>query len=261
MPPQSQPPGTALVTGASVGIGEAIVRRLVADGWRVVAAARRVDRLQALAAELGPAVLPLALDVTDAGAVRALPSALPAGWAAIDLLVNNAGLALGLNPAQSADESDWQGMVDANISGLMNCTRAMLPGMVSRGRGHVVNIGSVAAEFAYPGGNVYGATKAFVRHFSSGLRADLIATPVRCTVIEPGMVAGSEFSEVRFKGDTGRAASVYQNTTPLMPVDIAEAVAWVVQQPAHVNVSVLQLMPVGQGPGPVAMHRRPAAAG
>jgi len=248
--------GTALVTGASAGIGEAIVRRLVADGWRVIAAARRADKLAALASELGAAVLPLALDVTDHAAVAALPLALPADWAAVDLLVNNAGLALGREPAHQANLADWQTMIDANVSGLMHCTHAFLPGMVARGRGHVVNLGSVAGELPYPGGNVYGASKAFVHQFTMGLKADLIATAVRCTSIEPGLVAGSEFSTVRFKGDAERAASIYEGTTPLMPEDIAEAVSWVVALPAHVNINVLQMMPVCQGPGAVGLHRK-----
>ncbi|MDQ2779079.1 MAG: SDR family NAD(P)-dependent oxidoreductase [Pseudomonadota bacterium] len=253
------PTGTALVTGASAGIGAAIVRRLVADGWRVVATARRSDRLQALAEELGAdAVQPFALDVTDLAAVRGLPASLPAGWRDIDLLVNNAGLALGREPAQATEADDWEQMVDANVSGLMRCTHALLPGMVARGRGHIVNIGSLAGQLPYPGGNVYGASKAFVRHFSYGLLADLVATPVRCTLIEPGLVGGSEFSNVRFKGDDERAASIYADTDPLTPEDIADAVAWTVQQPARVNVSLVQVLPTCQGPGPVAVHKSPA---
>ncbi len=248
--------GTAFVTGASAGIGAAIARRLVADGWRVIATARRSERLQALAEELGSdRLLPFTLDVTDREDVAALPGSLPENWQAIDLLVNNAGLALGREPAQGAAADDWEQMVDANVSGLMRCTHALLPGMVERGRGHIVNIGSLAGQLPYPGGNVYGATKAFVRQFSYGLIADLIATPVRCTVIEPGLVAGSEFSNVRFKGDDARAASIYEGTEPLLPPDIAESVAWVVRQPAHVNVSLLQLLPTCQGPGAVAVHR------
>jgi 3-hydroxy acid dehydrogenase / malonic semialdehyde reductase len=259
MQPRTSSRGTALVTGASVGIGQAVVRRLVADGWRVVACARRAGALRALAAEglaAGGPVLPWPLDVTDPAAVAALPQALPADWAAIDLLVNNAGLALGREPAQAADLADWRTMVATNVDGLLAVTHALLPGMVARGRGHVVNIGSIAAQFAYPGGNVYGASKAFVRQLSYGLKADLIATPVRVTVVEPGMVAGSEFSQVRFKGDAARAAAIYEGAVPMQPEDVAEAVAWVAAQPAHVNVSLLQLMPVGQGPGQVAVHRR-----
>jgi len=252
----SAPRGTALVTGASVGIGQATARRLAADGWRVVACARRAQALQALAGDLGGAVLPWPLDVTDDAAVAALPQALPADWRAVDLLVNNAGLALGREPAQQADLADWRAMVATNITGLLAVTHALLPGMVARGRGHVVHIGSIAAQFAYPGGNVYGASKAFVRQLGYGLKVDLIATPVRVTVIEPGMVAGSEFSLVRFKGDAARAAAIYEGAEPMQPEDVAEAVAWVAAQPAHVNVSLLQLMPVGQGPGAVSVHRR-----
>ena len=247
--------GTALVTGASAGFGTAIVRRLHAEGWRVVAAARRVERLQALAAELGPTVLAWPLDVTDREAVAALPTALPAPFAEIDLLVNNAGLALGLLPAHQATLDDWETMVATNVAGLMRCTHALLPGMVARGRGHVVNVGSVAGGTAYPGGNAYGATKAFVHQLTRNLKADLVGTPVRCTVIEPGLVGGSEFSNVRFKGDDSRAASVYAGTDPLTPEDIAEAVTWVAQLPARVNVNVMELMPACQAWGPMVIHR------
>lgn len=252
----STPPGIAFVTGASAGFGTAIVRRLHADGWRVVACARRADRLAALAAELGERVLAWPLDVTDRAAVEALPTALPAGFAAVDLLVNNAGLALGLEPAHRASLDDWETMVTTNVAGLMRCTRALLPGMVERGRGHVINIGSVAGGTPYPGGNVYGATKAFVHQFTRNLKADLLGTPVRATVIEPGLVGGSEFSNVRFKGDDARAASVYAGTEPLVPEDIAEAVAWVARLPPHVNINVIEMMPACQAHGPLAIHRQ-----
>lgn len=251
-------PGTALVTGASAGFGAAIVRRLHADGWRVVAAARRAVRLQALAGELGERVLAFPLDVTDRAAVAALPSSLPAGFDAVDLLVNNAGLALGLLPAHQASLDDWETMVATNVAGLMRCTRALLPGMVERGRGHVVNIGSAAGSNPYPGANVYGATKAFVHHFTLNLKADLLGTPVRVTSIEPGLVGGSEFSSVRFKGDDARAASVYTGTDPLLPEDVAEAVSWVAHLPPRVNVNVIEMMPRCQGWGPLLIHRRPA---
>ncbi|WP_119354994.1 SDR family NAD(P)-dependent oxidoreductase [Azohydromonas sediminis] len=252
----STPPGIALVTGASAGFGTAIVRRLHADGWRVVACARRADRLAALATELGERVLAWPLDVTDRTAVEALPTALPDGFAAVDLLVNNAGLALGLEPAHRASLDDWETMVATNVAGLMRCTRALLPGMVERGRGHVINIGSVAGGTPYPGGNVYGATKAFVHQFTRNLKADLLGTPVRATVIEPGLVGGSEFSNVRFKGDDARAASVYAGTEPLVPEDIAEAVAWVARLPPHVNINVIEMMPACQAHGPLAIHRK-----
>ena len=246
---------TILVTGASAGFGEAITRRSVRDGHRVVAAARRLDRLSALRDEIGGAVLPLALDVTDAAAVAALPGSLPEGWRAVDALVNNAGLALGLAPAHQADLADWEAMVATNLAGLMRMTRALLPGMVERDRGHIVNLSSTAASYAYPGGNVYGATKAFVTHFSQNLRADLVGTGVRITDLEPGLVGGTEFSEVRFGGDAAKAAAVYAGTQPLMPDDIAEAVAWVLGLPPHVNVNRVEMMPTCQAAGPLAIRR------
>jgi 3-hydroxy acid dehydrogenase/malonic semialdehyde reductase len=247
---------TAMVTGASAGFGTAIARRLVRDGHRVIAAARRLDRLQDLARELGPAVLPVRLDVTDAAAVAALPGALPEGWREVHVLVNNAGLALGLAPAWQTDLDDWERMVATNVTGLMRLTRALLPGMVERRRGHVVNISSIAAVYPYPGGNVYGAAKAFVLQFSLGLKADLIGTPVRVTDIEPGLVGGSEFSVVRFGGDAKRAAAVYTGIEPLMPEDIAEAVAWAIALPPHVNVNRLELMPTCQAPAGSAVKRQ-----
>lgn len=247
---------TLFVTGATAGFGLAIARLFAADGWRVVAAGRRADRLDALVAELGAdRCHPVVLDVRDAQAVTAAVDGLPARFAAIDLLVNNAGLALGLNPAQSADLEDWDRMVDTNCKGLMYVTRAVLPGMVARDSGHVVNIGSTAGEWPYPGGNVYGATKAFVRHFSLNLRADLFGTKVRVTDIEPGLVGGTEFSAVRFKGDAERAAAPYAGTDPLTPEDIADAVHWVATRPARVNVNTLQVMPVAQSFGPLRIHK------
>lgn len=247
---------TVLVTGASAGFGEAITRRFARDGHRVIAAARRLDRLQALAGELGDAVLPLALDVTDPDAVAALPGSLPAGWQAVDVLVNNAGLALGTAPAQQADAAAWETMVATNVSGLIRMTRALLPGMVERDRGHVVNLGSTAGRYPYPGGNVYGASKAFVMQFSLNLKADLVGTGVRVTSLEPGLVGGSEFSTVRFGGDAAKAAAVYAGTQPLTPEDIAEAVAWVVALPAHVNVNRIEMMPTCQAPGPLTIKRQ-----
>ncbi len=244
------------VTGASSGFGAEIVRRFARDGARVVAAARRFDRLEALAAELGDGVLPLALDVTDRAAVESAIADLPAAFADVDCLVNSAGLALGLEPAHRADLDDWDRMVDTNCSGLLYATRALLPGMVSRGRGHVVNVGSVAGSYAYPGGNVYGATKAFVHQFSLNLRSDLHGTGVRVTCIEPGMCGGTEFSEVRFGGDKEKAQSVYAGMQPLTANDIADAVAWATSVPAHVNVNTIELMPVAQSFGAFQVHRR-----
>ncbi len=247
--------GIIFVTGASAGFGAAIARRSVADGMRVIAAARRSDRLAALAAELGPALLPVTLDVTDAATVALLPDSLPEAWRDVDVLVNNAGLALGLDPGHRARLSDWDMMVATNITGLIHMTRALLPLMVARDRGHVVNLGSIAGEYPYPGGHVYGGTKAFVRQFSLNLRADLVGTGVRVTDIEPGLVGGSEFSAVRFGGDTARAASVYAGTTPLTPEDIAETVAWVIGLPGHVNINRVEMMPTCQASGPLAIKR------
>jgi 3-hydroxy acid dehydrogenase/malonic semialdehyde reductase len=244
---------TVFVTGASSGFGAAIARRFAATGARVVACARRADRLAAL----GPDVLPLVLDVRDRAAVAAAIEALPASHADIDVLVNNAGLALGLEPAHRADLDDWERMLDTNCRGLVYCTHAVLPGMVARGRGHVVNIGSTAATYPYPGGNVYGATKAFVRQFSLNLRSDLHGTGVRVTCIEPGMVGGTEFSLVRFGGDAERAAQVYAGMEPLTADDVAEAVYWSVAQPPHVNVNTIELMPVAQSFAPFQVDRRP----
>ncbi len=250
--------GTAFVTGATAGFGAAIARRLVADGWRVVASGRRQDRLDALAAELGDAVLPFRLDVTDAAAVAVLPASLPAGWQAIDALVNNAGLALGLAPAQQADVADWDRMVATNVTGLIHTTHALLPGMVERDRGHVLNLGSIAGTYPYPGGHVYGATKAFVRQFTLNLKSDLVGTNVRVTDIEPGLCGGTEFSEVRFGGDTEKAAAVYKDTTPLTAADIAEAVAWVLNLPKHVNINRIEMMPTCQATGPFNIRRAPS---
>ena len=233
------------VTGASAGFGAAIARRFIADGARVVATARRLERLQALRRELGPNLLPLELDVCDRAAVERLVAALPVEFAEIDVLVNNAGLALGLEPAHQADLENWERMVDTNIKGLMYCTRALLPGMVARDRGHVVNLGSTAGEWPYAGGNAYGGTKAFVRQFSLNLKADLLGTGVRVSEIEPGL-SESEFSLVRFGGDAAKARAVYAGTQPLTPQDIADTVHWIVSRPAHVNINTISLMPTCQ---------------
>ncbi len=243
------------VTGASAGFGAAIARRFVQAGHRVVATARRLDRLQALADELGEALLPLELDVRDRAAVEAVPGALPPGFAEIDLLVNNAGLALGMEPAHQASLDDWQAMIDTNCTGLVQATRALLPGMVERRRGHVINIGSTAGNWPYAGGNVYGASKAFVRQFSLNLRTDLHGTGVRVSNIEPGLCGGTEFSNVRFHGDDARAVSVYANVQPLSAEDIAESVHWIATLPAHVNVNEIELMPVAQSFGGLVVQR------
>jgi 3-hydroxy acid dehydrogenase/malonic semialdehyde reductase len=200
-------------------------------------------------------VLPVRLDVRDRAAVQDVVAGLPAEFAEIDVLVNNAGLAKGLNPAQEADLDDWEEMIDTNCKGLVYCTRTILPGMVERRRGHVVNLGSVAGTYPYPGGNVYGATKAFVHQFSLNLRSDLHGTGIRVTSIEPGLSGETEFSTVRFGGDQGKADAVYAGTQPLVPADIAEAVYWVVSQPAHVNINTIEMMPVTQSFAPFQVHR------
>jgi len=244
------------VTGATAGFGAAIARRFAQAGHRVIAAGRREARLTALVAELGAdRVLPLVLDVRDRDAVTRAVAGLPADYADVDLLVNNAGLALGLNPAQRADLDDWEAMVDTNVKGLMYMTHAVLPGMVARNRGHVINIGSVAGAYPYPGGNAYGATKAFVRQFSLNLRADLNGTRVRVTDVAPGLVGGSEFSAVRFKGDQARVDKTYEGADALTPEDIAETVFWSATLPERVNINFLEVMPVTQAFGPFTVHR------
>jgi 3-hydroxy acid dehydrogenase / malonic semialdehyde reductase len=250
------PPHVAFVTGASSGIGEAVARRYAAAGVRVIAAARREERLAGLVDDFGEDLIFVSvLDVRDLAAIERLLTSLPAPFAEIDVLVNNAGLALGLEPAQDAVLDNWERMIETNCTGLVYVTRAVLPGMVARRRGHVVNMGSVAGTYPYPGGNVYGATKAFVHQFSLGLRADLHGTGIRVTSIEPGLVGGTEFSEVRFRGDAGRAAGLYEGTKPLGPEDIATAVEWVTSQPEHVNVNIIELMPVSQSFGALPVDR------
>ncbi|MHA7634563.1 SDR family NAD(P)-dependent oxidoreductase [Corallococcus sp. M7] len=244
-----------LVTGATAGIGQAIARRFVKEGARVIAAGRRGDRLDALKAELGERLLPVTLDVTDKAAVKAAFASLPADFAQVDVLVNNAGLALGMEPAQAARLEDWDVVVDTNVKGLLYCTREALAGMVARDRGHVINIGSIAGEFPYPGGNVYGATKAFVHQFTLNLRADLHGTAVRVTDIQPGLLGGTEFSNVRFRGDDAKAASLYEKTQPLTPEDVADTAHWVATRPAHVNINVISMMPVVQSFGPLLVKR------
>jgi 3-hydroxy acid dehydrogenase / malonic semialdehyde reductase len=236
---------TVFVTGASSGFGAAVARRFTADGTRVVVSARRTDRLADLAAELGSAVHAIELDVTDPEAITRAVEDLPDEFADIDVLVNNAGLALGLEPAQRADLEDWDRMIDTNCKGLVHVTRAVLPGMVERGRGHVVNLGSVAGTYPYPGGNAYGATKAFVHQFSLNLRSDLHGTGIRVTSIEPGM-ADTEFSTVRFSGDETKADAVYEGMRPLTADDVADTIHWAATRPAHVNINVIELMPTAQ---------------
>jgi 3-hydroxy acid dehydrogenase/malonic semialdehyde reductase len=243
-----------LITGATSGYGQATARRFHGAGHRVIVTGRRGDRLEALAAELGDRALPLCFDVRDRASVDAAIDGLPEAWSAIDVLVNNAGLALGLEPAWQASLEDWETMVDTNIKGLMYCTRKVLPGMVERGRGHIVNLASVAASWPYPGANVYGASKAFVMQLSLNLRADLAGHPIRVTSIEPGL-SQTEFSLVRFKGDAAAAAQPYKGVDPLQAEDIAEAVFWATELPAHVNINRIELMATKQSFGPFVIHR------
>lgn len=244
------------ITGASAGFGAATARLFAQPGNRLILAARRMDPLIKLEDELS-SVCPIRiipLDVRDREAVQGAVDSLPADFRKIDVMVNNAGLALGLEPAHMVDLDDWDTMVDTNIKGIMYFTRAVLPGMVSRNSGHIVNISSTAGDWPYPGGNVYGGTKAFVTQFSRNLRADLLGTKVRVTCIQPGM-AETEFSNVRFKGDDNKAASVYAGTDPLTAEDVAETIQWVVSRPPHVNINTLEMMCVDQAWGPFAIHR------
>ncbi len=247
---------TLLVTGATSGFGEAIARRSIRDGHRVIGTGRRVERLEKLAAELGPNFLARRLDMMDTAAIAAFPSALPEDWRQIDVLVNNAGLALGLAPGWEADLKQWDQMIATNVTGLAHMTRAILPQMVARNDGLIVNMGSVAANYAYAGGHAYGGTKAFVRQFTQHLRTDLVGYNVRVTDIEPGMADGSEFSLVRFNGDQDKAAAVYEGTQSLTPDDIAEVVAWLVALPPHVNINHMELMPTCQAGGGFAVKRK-----
>jgi len=244
------------VTGATAGFGAAITRRFAKEGHRVVVTGRRRERLEILADELGrDKILTLVFDVRDRQSVERAFQELPAAFAEIDVLVNNAGLALGLESAQKANLDDWEAMVDTNVKGLTYVTRAALSGMVARDRGLIVNLGSTAARYPYPGGNVYGATKAFVHQFSLNLRADLLGTRVRVTDIQPGLVGGTEFSTIRFHGNADRAAKLYEGADALTPEDIAEAIYWVATLPPRVNINAIEMMPVTQAFGPLAVHR------
>lgn len=236
-----------LITGATAGFGAEMSRKFIREGHQVIAAGRRKDRLDALAAELGSSLLPVVMDVTDKASITDALAGLPEDRRAIDVLINNAGLALGIEPAHQASLDDWETMIETNCKGLVTVTRAILPGMVERGRGTVINLGSVAGAYPYPGGNVYGATKAFVDQFTLNLRADLVGTGVRATNLAPGLCGGTEFSNVRFKGNDAAAAKVYEGTVPLTATDIAETAFWVATLPRHVNVNYIEMMPTCQG--------------
>ena len=247
---------TVLITGATSGFGRACAERFAHEGWRLIVTGRRKERLRELTDQLaGTPLHAVELDVRDLHSVEAMIAGLPGPFRDIDVLLNNAGLALGLRGAQEAELHDWETMIDTNIKGLCYLTRCLLPAMVARDQGHIINMGSIAGNYPYPGGNVYGATKAFVKQFSKNLLADLIQTRIRVTNIEPGL-AESEFSVIRFHGDKEKADAVYQGTQPLTPADIAEIVYWVTSVPPHVNICTVEVMPVCQSCGPLAIHRQ-----
>ena len=246
----------ALVTGVSAGFGKAIAEKLAACDYKIIGAARRWDRLQKMREQLGEErFLPLQMDMTKTEEIDHALADLPENWQNIDLLVNNAGLALGLDKAYEADFKDWLTMIQTNIIGLTYLTRQILPQMVKRNRGLIINLGSTAGTVPYPGANVYGASKAFVKQFSLNLRADLFGTQVRVTNIEPGLCEGTEFSNVRFKGDDERVEQLYQGAHAIRPEDIAETVAWISSQPEHLNINRIEMMPVSQSFGPQPVHR------
>lgn len=238
-----------LITGASSGIGEACARVFARVGAKLVLVARRQERLEQLGEQLSKdyacELHLIALDVCDRALVQSALDNLPPSWSAVDILINNAGLSRGLDKLHEASIQDWEEMIDTNIKGLLYMTRAIVPGMVSRGRGHVINIGSIAGHQTYPGGNVYCAAKAAVKSISEGLKQDLLGTPVRVSSVDPGMVE-TEFSNVRFHGDTERAKKVYQGLTPLTPDDVADVVFFCATRPPHVNINEVMLMPTDQ---------------
>ena len=246
----------ALITGASAGFGAAIARKLAQEGHKVIVTARRKERLLVLQQEIGENCLPLAFDITDEKATLQAIAELPEAWKAIDILVNNAGLALGIGAAQDSSLEDWKQMIATNITGLVTVTHAVLPGMVERNRGLIVNLGSIAGTYPYPGGNVYGGTKAFVKQFSLNLRADLVGTAIRVSNIEPGLCGGTEFSNVRFHGDDAKAAALYANVDYITPEDIANTVAWIAQCPPHMKINRIEIMPVAQAPAGLVVKKK-----
>lgn len=247
---------TVVITGASAGIGAAIARQLIQSNYRLVLLARRKEKLETLRKELGSKNIHIFdLDVSSRPSVEKTFAAIEEKIGDIDILVNNAGIALGLDRAQEAKLDEWEQCIAVNINGLIYCTHAALPGMVRRNQGHIVNLGSVAGHYPYPGGNVYCGTKAFVHQFSLNLRADLLGTSIRVTCVEPGLLGGTEFSVVRFRGDQERAKKVYEGIAPLQPEDIAKIVHFCLTLPRHVNINAIELMPVGQAFAPLAVHR------
>ncbi|MBI1813348.1 MAG: SDR family NAD(P)-dependent oxidoreductase [Deltaproteobacteria bacterium] len=244
-----------LITGASSGIGAATAQAFALSGARLILAARRIDRLRSLTSTLPSECHLIQLDVRDRAAVHQAVAAIPQPFSAIDVLVNNAGLSRGFEPLHEGSEEDWDEMIDTNIKGLLYVTRAVLPGMVARGHGHIVNVGSIAGHEPYPRGNVYCASKAAVRMLNKTMRLDLHGTGIRVTTVDPGLVP-TEFSEVRFHGDRTRAASVYENTRPLSAMDVADTIVWCTSRPPWVNVEELLLMPTDQA-APAMVYRRP----
>ncbi|MDJ0696345.1 SDR family oxidoreductase [Mastigocoleus sp. MO_188.B34] len=245
------------ITGASSGIGAACAKLFAGAGAKLILAARRKERLQELVKKLNlksSEFYLLELDVRDRKAVESAISSLPSEWSAIDVLVNNAGLSRGLDKLYEGDFQDWEEMIDTNIKGLLYMTRYIVPGMVSRGAGHLINIGSIAGHQTYPGGNVYCGTKAAVKSISEGLKQDLLGSPVRVTSVDPGLVE-TEFSEVRFHGDSDRAKKVYQGMTPLTPDDVADVVFFCATRPSHVNINDVILMPTEQASATL-VHRQ-----
>ncbi len=247
-------PKIVMITGATGGFGEAFARKFAAAGCKLILTSRKADKLDALGASLPVAVHKIIMDVRDRKVIEAAFAAIPAEFQAIDLLINNAGGAFGLEAAQDAQMDDWQNMIESNNLGLVTCTHGVLPAMVKRGGGHIINIGSTAGSYPYPGGSVYCASKAFVKQFSLALRADLISTGVRVTNIEPGMVE-TTFSLNRFKGDADKASQVYEGANPLTADDVAETVFWAATQPPRVNINRIELMPTTQGPGALGVYR------
>lgn len=246
------------ISGATSGFGEACARRFAAAGWKLIITGRRKDRLDVLAAELSgqTSVLPLVVDVRDRAAMQRAIDGLPDDFARLRGLINNAGLALGIAPAQECSLDDWETMVDTNVKGLMYTTRMLLPRLIAHGAGaSIVNIGSTAGNWPYPGANVYGGTKAFVQQFSFNLRCDLVGTGVRVTNLEPGLCE-SEFTLVRFRGDQARYDATYAGADPVQPTDIAETCFWLLNQPPHININNLEIMPVSQTWNGFAIHRK-----
>ena len=243
-----------LVTGAGAGIGAATARRFASEGARVIALDYQNDRLVDTGSGFEDSMLCLALDLRNSDAVFSAVEGLPNDFKNITILVNNAGVGPGLEPAHEAQLADWEAIVDTNIKGVLYCTRAILPGMVERARGHIVNISSTAATNNYKGGNVYGGSKAFVRQFSLNLRCDLLGTPIRVSSIEPGMTE-TRFTEVRFREDSRKSAAHYEGLTPLSGDDLADVIFYTTMVPAHININTLQVTPISMAPAGYAIHR------